>query len=414
MYRKKNLLQYFIIALLCFVFYGTSLSNDYSLDDNIVNYKNTNVSKGIKGIPAIFKSRYVVNETQNFGYRPITLVSFAVEHELFGASPFYGHLINIILYAITCMLLFALFKNLLKKYHWSLPFIIVIVFIVHPIHSEVVNNIKSRDELLSFLFAILSLFSAIKYIEKKSYLYLVISAISLLCALLSKLSALTFLAIIPLTLYFFKNAKIRQLTFWAVGSVLLLITTRLFGNSILKSVENSRELLFMENPFFDATYTFFDRIPIAFYTVGYYLKLLIFPKPLLFYYGYNKIPILSWDSIQVWFSVLTIAVLIFITIKNFKSRKVYAFGILYFLITISMFSNLVKPAVGIIAERFAYIPSLGFCIVVGYGIFKIYQKFVQKKSTKTSYIITTLFSCIIISGICIYIWDRNKDWKEKT
>ena len=72
-----------IITLLVFVLYGNSINNEYSLDDNIVVDGNELVSEGFKSIPEIFKSRYAVDSKQQYDYRPIVSVTFAIEKQFF-------------------------------------------------------------------------------------------------------------------------------------------------------------------------------------------------------------------------------------------------------------------------------------------------------------------------------------------
>ena len=95
--RKKSLFFSFILFLLCFVFYGNSLSNGYNLDDHFVYTENPKALKGLNDLSAIFKQNSFEGSTYNFGYRPITVLSFAVENEIFGVDPFVSHFINLLL-----------------------------------------------------------------------------------------------------------------------------------------------------------------------------------------------------------------------------------------------------------------------------------------------------------------------------
>jgi hypothetical protein len=95
----------------------------------------------------------------------------------------------------------------------------------------------------------------------------------------------------------------------------------------------------------------------------------ILPHPLVAYYGYNQVPIVGWTHPVVLFTILGIGVFIYLLFKNFKNRNIALYGFIYFFIGISMFTNIVKPVVGIVGERFAFIPSVGLCIAAVWLLF---------------------------------------------
>lgn len=154
-----------------------------------------------------------------------------------------------------------------------------------------------------------------------------------------------------------------------------------------------------------------DRIPMAFYTVGYYIRLLVAPYPLLFYYGYDYVPIVGWDSIWTWVAILLLLPLGVFTLLKLKTKHVLIYGLAYFFISISMFSNLVKPVVGIIAERFTYIPSLGFCIVLGWGLYRLVglskdQTVIAPKQKN----LLRILAVVLVGGSFFYVVNRNSHW----
>lgn len=412
---KKNFrISIYLIIGLCFLIYGNSLTNDYSFDDEYVIVNNKKVAEGFSGISKLFKSRYIESSTQNYGYRPVTLTTFAIEYGLFGAKPFVSHFINLALYILTCLLIFKILRTLFKNYHWFLPLSITILFIIHPIHTEVVDNVKSRDEILGFLFALLALWCSIKYVRTRSNGWLFGIFAFMVLSFLSKLTALTFLAIIPLTIYFFEKTD-KKVMLKLIGALLLpLVIFRLINTQLIET-SGSRNLLFIENPLFVNGMGFFAKIPMAFYSVFYYIKLLFVPHPLLSYYGYEHVTIVGWENIYVWLGVIIVVPLAIFTIWKLKTKSILVYGLAFFFITISMYANLVKPAVGIIAERFAYIPSLGFCIVIGWLLLKLTRIDITTKNEitfpKFNYAFLVIAG-ILLLGSSIKIFSRNQDWKD--
>ena len=80
------------------------------------------------------------------------LAMFAIEWSISPNNTWLGHFINLITYIFCGIILFKLLQKLLPQLHHFVIVGSVLLFIAHPIHTEVVGNIKSRDELLCFLF----------------------------------------------------------------------------------------------------------------------------------------------------------------------------------------------------------------------------------------------------------------------
>src|SRR5690606_6342595 len=132
-------------------------------------------------------------------YRPVTLSTFAIGKSLYNNNTAVEHFINVLLFALSGCVLFRLLNIWLKKYHIYILLCCVILFILHPIHTEVVANIKSRDEILALLFALLSIFFIHSYIKNGSKKYLFLSCIYFILSILSKENGITILAVIPLS-----------------------------------------------------------------------------------------------------------------------------------------------------------------------------------------------------------------------
>ncbi|MEL7021688.1 MAG: tetratricopeptide repeat protein, partial [Bacteroidota bacterium] len=110
--KRLHLMGIFLLAVLL---YANTLTHDYTQDDAIVIYENEFTTQGLAGIPDILKYDTFRGFFKEEGkdqlvaggrYRPLTLVMFAAEVELFGQSPLVGHLINILLYGLVGVLLY--------------------------------------------------------------------------------------------------------------------------------------------------------------------------------------------------------------------------------------------------------------------------------------------------------------------
>ena len=413
------------IVIACFIFYGNTLTLNYALDDLVAITGNQFTKAGIKGIPDIlstelFTGMYGKNNNVVSGgrYRPLSMVTFAIEYQLFGANPFMGHLINILLLILTGILMYKLFRQLFvlkgippdpKKWYLSVPLLTTLIFIGHPVHTEAIANIKGRDEILSLLLSLAALKLILDYLAGDKFYHLLFAGIFFFLALMSKENAITYLAVIPLTIWFFTKYSIRNIgkvmIALVMGTILfLLIRQWVIGQNPTGGLEND----LMNNPFVDMT--LMQKYATIFYTLGIYLKLLIFPHPLTYdYYPYH-IPIASWSEIRVMLSFAIYAALAAYAILTFKRRGVVTYAILYYFITLSIVSNLVFPIGAFMNERFLYMPSAGFCLGLAWMISRGMHAAVKNEVLSAGMI--SVITLVVLSLYAIKTISRNRDWQD--
>jgi hypothetical protein len=196
------------ILLICFAVYGNSIKNGYNLDDAyVVSLDETNpqTAKGIKGIPEILSSPYNVGEGVTYGYRPLGKVTMAIEYSLWGNNPHYSHVVNILLYALNIFLLLFFIRKIAALFGYKNEFVIyasLLLFALHPIHTEVVNSIKNREEILCFIFMLSAILLFFKYYEERMHILIIPIAFLTLLAFLSKQTAVNILGIMVLYVLF--------------------------------------------------------------------------------------------------------------------------------------------------------------------------------------------------------------------
>jgi len=416
--RRSSMELWFKLILFSFAFvlYGNTLRNGYSLDDLYVTYNNPVVKQGIKAIPRIFTSLYInVNAEEggsmNFGYRPVAKAMFAVEHELFGDDPGPSHLVNVLLYALNILLLYKLLRKLLPAYSAWFPFLVCLLWAAHPLHTEVVASLKNREEILSFIFAIVSIGFFLRFTQRSSPWFILGGAFTFLLSLISKPNTLPLIVGIPLILYFFTNARPRTLL-WTTVSLLAIFYISLQIVKFSMPFVN-RPVLFIENPLLFED-NFLLKVSTGFSVLLFYLKMLVFPHPLVFYYGYNMIPVVSFANPLVILSVLIHLGLFIYAILKFREKHLVSFAILFYFVMISMFANIVKQPTGIVAERFLYIASLSFCIALVYYLFRVFRCSPEQQNPAMHplYRIITVVVILLIPATAKTI-DRNKDWESE-
>lgn len=356
-----------ILAILSFVVYANTLLNGYALDDSGCISKNTIVTKGISAIPELLSTpyHYGFHPAPNDLYRPLSLITFAVENQLSPGNAALGHFINVLLFAGCVVLLFLFLVRLFKEEQTAVAFIASLLFALHPIHTEVVANIKSRDELLCFFFAFLSLLLFLKYTWSGKIHFVALGTLSLFLSLLSKETSISFLAVIPLVFIFYNHAeKGRKLT---IVASTLVITIAYLGIrfSVLSAyhADQSAAIPFMNNPLVSVPAPA-SRTATAILLLGLYVRLLVIPYPLVCDYSYHNIPFAGFANIWVILSATGYIVLLAAGVYRLLKKKNdgFAFAFIYFISTILVFSNIFFLFGAAFAERFAFFASAGFCL----------------------------------------------------
>ncbi len=213
-----------ILGVLSFAVYANTLKNGYVLDDSSSIYENTIVQKGTAGITELLSTpfRHGFYITENDLYRPLSLVMLAIEFQFFGLKdPMPYHCMNVIVFAGCVILLFFFLDQFFERKKTGVAFIAALLFALHPIHTEVVANIKSRDELLCFFFAFLSLNVFIKYMQSGKLWQLIAGAFCFFLSYLSKETVVTFLAIIPLVFFFYSNENRKRAIMITISAVIV-------------------------------------------------------------------------------------------------------------------------------------------------------------------------------------------------
>lgn len=405
--------MYWIPFVFAFVLYGNSITNEFALDDlpQIVNHRM--VQQGWDGIGELMTTNYWAASNQNLGYyRPLSHISFAIENALHGNNPHIMHLINVLLYALTGMVVFGFLATLFKR----MPFFVLIatlLFMAHPVHTEVVANIKSRDEILSFLNSTLALWLAYNYAKNKYIPTMALSLIFYFMALMSKETAMTTLAVVPFMLFFFtpkKGGQIASITlaFVVVSGIFLALKFNLIG-TLSGSPPNEMNVY----PYKEMS----GRIPTMLFIFGMYIWRLVMPVRLIYDYSYNQIPEAGFDNPVVWLSLIILLTLAFLALKNLKRKNILSFSIFYFGITLSVGLAFIITRGGIMAERFLYAPVLGYSLALSYIIFKLLPR--ERKTRKIIYDFKPLPSKTFLGIITVLILfysgrtiARNPVWKN--
>jgi len=421
-------LQTIILFAAAFLFYANTLNHGYTQDDSIVITDNMFTTDGFKGIPGIiskdtffgfFKTEGKAKLVSGGRYRPLTLVMFATGYELFGESPFVGHLMNVLWFGLTCLMLYWLLLKLFRfekepEYAGMIAFCTTLLFAAHPIHTEVVANIKGRDEIIALLGSLAALYFSIRAYREKNQSLNFIGAAIFFTALFSKENVITFLAIIPITFWVFTKADIGKIIRQTIPFVVAAVGFLIVRGSILGWSLGEPPLELMNNPFVKiegaryVPFTAGEQFATIFHTLGHYVKLLVVPHPLTHDYYPRHIDMMSFGNLSVIISLagylLALAWSLFATFH----RKPIGYAVLFYLITLSIVSNLAFPVGTNMAERLIFMPSVGFCLLVVLGLSGLFEKLSESRLSKN--ILFTVVGLSLIYGAGTVI--RNQAWKD--
>jgi tetratricopeptide (TPR) repeat protein len=415
-------IPYLIIFLFTTAIYFNSIWDKYAIDDTLVLTDNKFTLQGFGGIQDIMTKDAFVGFFGERGaglvsggrYRPLSMVTLAIEVAVTGGlHPGISHFINIMLFALTCLLLYRILADVLPRrkdtpFYLTIAFIATMLYAGHPIHTEAVTNIKGRDEVMGMLFSLAALWAAIRFMRTNNFLHLLWGTVVFFLALMSKENAITFLAVIPMTLYFFTKAKPKDyavivLYLGATGVFLYLRT--IFTHSGLTA--ESPEIL--NNPFAyipKTTEGYLMRYATIIYSFLLYFKLLIFPHPLTHDYYFNQIPIIGPNDPLFILSLVINVALLGYAVYGFFKKSIPAYAILFYFITFSVVSNIFFTVGIIMNERFVYMCSLGFCILLAYLLVRAMDK---------KYLNPTMLTGLIVVILALYsvkTFSRNFAWKD--
>ena len=242
-----------------------------------------------------------------------------------------------------------------------------LAFIIVPVHTEVVANIKSMDEILACIFSILFLHCLLRWDLNKSKSSLIMACLYFTAALFSKESSIILAALAPILLFAYSQRSVTDCLRKSAPFLLLTAIFLLVRLSISQMPEGNIDIT--NSPYFQVTLT--QKLATISVVLLKYLMLLFFPQFLSFDYGFNHIPYVSFSNKAALFSAILHVSFLLISIRLILKRNNIGFFVMAYLTGILLTSNLFFDVGPIMADRFLFSPS--FFIIA--GSFLIIDKF---------------------------------------
>ena len=369
MNKKQKKITFLIFCfVLVFLIYGHTLSGDFVFDDrSIVSYYP--LLEDINNLPQVASMGYWTEESGL--YRPVVLISYSLNSAFFGPSPFSFHLINLILYVLTGYLLYLFIRKVFPEKE-KFAYLLSIIFLVLPIHTEVVANIVGRAEILALFFSLLTFLELVK---KKSNFWK--AGLWFLLAIGSKEVAI---AVLPISLFilFYKNKCIlKKENIWNYFSPIIILSLSAFTYFSIRFLVLGQYFLATNASIVENSLKFAssgERINTSFKIIFLYIKKSFLGFNLCSDYSYNQITISeSFFNLETLLGFLIFIFFLFTPIFFLGRFPVLTLGSAFFLFSFLPVSNLFFPIGTIAGERLMFFPSVGLSIYLAQGLIWIYN-----------------------------------------
>lgn len=395
--RKIHIL---FLLIICFISYSNILSNPFVVDDDdfIVRW---NATRSLKNLPLFFKG--LTPESHEGVYRPGRCVLYVIAYKLFGINPFGYHVFSILVHLSCTVLVYLIILSIMRN--GIISFISAVIFAIHPVHTESITFTTSSFDMAGIVFILLSFYLYILYTAREKRLPYYISIFSALFGYFIYEVTLVFPLLLILYGICFK-LRVRfkiYLPYIAGGAFYILV--RLFmiglggkGGYVLGSFYYT--MLMMPK-------VFLKYIAITIFPVNLTMNHQLYPGIYsMLYAGYDKniLSSFSFSDPRVLIPLITIIIVIGAGIAFFKKRPIITFSIGWFFISLVPFSNIIPVGI-LMAERFLYLASFGYCFLFGYLLWELYN---SRKTKYIAYIVFCAFSLFYFKTTIL----RNLDWNN--
>ncbi len=395
---QTRLIALFITLIVTFVAYYPALDNELTnWDDKQYVVENPHL-KSFSGetVKAIFSEKSYMGN-----YHPLTMLSLNVDYAIGGEdadgniNPYPFHLINVLLHLLVTLLVFQFSYKISGRL--MVAFVAGLLFGTHTLHVESVAWVSERKDVLYSVFFVGGLSAYLNYIDKKKVGYFVLSLVLFLLSLLSKGQAVS-LAVTLVAIDYFRDRKLfsgkvilEKVPFFllAIGFGLFAVYAQQQGDAIAD----------------EEKYELHKRVGFAGYAFMQYILKLILPVNLSAMYPYPDI-VKQTIPAYYWLGLMPSILTIWAFLKTYKTNKPIAFSILFFVINIFLLLQFLPVGSAVHSDRYAYIPSIGFYLLLGFTA----QYLLEKKNFNRNilYGITGAYALILT----ILTMQRSEIWKD--
>lgn len=400
----------FIMGATLFVYWKVGSYEFTNFDDNLYVSNNPYVQKGLsceglKWALNLSMDKEKLSQVSSSTYwHPLTWLSHMLDCQVFGSNPGRHHLVNLFIHILNALLLFTALRVMTNDL-WKSAFVAAL-FALHPLNVDSVAWISERKNLLSTLFWMLTLLAYIHYSRQVSLGRYIAVVLLFTLGLFAKPMIVT----LPFVLLLLDVWPLGRLRAEGIdqppkGTEFFYISSRRWPFLFLEKIPLlciASSIIILTIVSMQHNQLFFSprtapmglRIENVFISYIKYIYKIIWPHSLAVYYPFPT-------SIPLYQVIGSIILLIFITlIVLAAARKIPALtvGWLWFIGTLVPVCGIVQgglwPAM---ADRWAYIPGIGFFIMVAWGGSWVLRNNRNQRAIKAIFAAVVLICCIAIS-----------------
>ncbi|HEV2691667.1 MAG TPA: tetratricopeptide repeat protein [Verrucomicrobiae bacterium] len=381
-----------LLALTTLVIYLPAVRHAFvTYDDGDYVTENRMVQNGLTfaGLQWAFTTGHAQN------WHPLTWLSHMADCQFFGMNAGAHHAISVLFHAANTALLFLFLLRLTQKI-WPAA-LVAALFAWHPLHVESVAWIAERKDVLSTFFALLTLLSYTDYARNKSGGKLWLAVLFFALGLMSKPMLVT-LPFVLLLLDYWPLQRFCSVRDWRpllVEKIPFFLLT-LAACIVTLLVQRATEASLHEYPLW------FRCENSAVATAKYLLKM-AWPDNLAVFY-----PLTTVSAAAVVGSILTLAAISVAAWIWRKDRPYFIIGWLWFLGTLVPVIGLVQVGSAAMADRYAYIPSVGIFIIIAFGLEELAGKIPRIRSWLPAGAAVVLIACVVVTERQLAYWQDTE------
>ncbi len=389
---KRDRAIYLVLFVATLVVYAQVSSFAFlTFDDNQGLLANPQVRDGLtgSGIAWAFTTGYASN------WFPLTWISHMLDFQFFGLDAGWHHLTNVLIHALSAVLLLALLRRMTGRI-WESAFV-AFVFALHPLHVESVAWVSERKDVLFAFFWFLSTWLYLDFLDKRTlqkYL-LMVGAFSL--GLMSKqmIVTLPFTLLLldawPLKRKFTKGVVLEKVPLVALAIAASLIT--------LLAQEKGGAVQTLTSVPLDA------RVANALMAYVIYIANFIWPTGLAFFYPYP----VTWQVGVELFDAAALLGMSIAVVLAFRARPYLAVGWFWYLGTLAPVIGLIQVGYQARADRYTYVPLIGISIMVAWAAAEVFEKAAQGAGRRAS---VKAAAIVVCTGWMVVTWVQISYWKD--
>jgi tetratricopeptide (TPR) repeat protein len=349
--------KYFIVVFIPFLLYAQLIFFGYvKLDDIAIIEGKQSILNDISQIEEVFSTDAFLREKGSF-YRPFQTLTFMIESQFVGATPWLYHLNNVIIHSINSAFVLWLFITL--GFNQKKSLFLSLLFSVHPLFTHAVAWVPSRNDLLLIFFLIPAFIFYIKYLKTNKIRFIVFHFLLFLLSVFTKETAMAFPGICLMYYYFIHNKNKKKIT-------LLFTASYLTNLAVWIAIILSAILARLATLGFEVSSTEF-----GFTSLMKNISIIpeLFSK---FVVPYDQPVLSNFDTIKTIIGIVLIAAtVVWISIKKKKDWSMIAFSLTWFFLFIipgSMYRHSYADFFYDYLDHRAYLPMIGIFIFLNYMI----------------------------------------------